>query len=238
MKRFTGYNGSVRVVLFAILLAATGNTAFTQPTEIEQKRHHAWGFDVMISESGIGAGGFFWKELSPTFSGFISLSISQAKDPNEVEMVEWFTGQQVVPGKINRFLVIPLHVGIQYRLFKDQIMDNFRPFLSAGLGPSMIYASPYQDYSVDPVERYNFFRALGYGRAYHTVSGFIGIGAYIGSDGSNLMGINFRYYYVPYFSGITSMIDFERSTSMDDLHFRQLKQFGGFYITFSFGMLR
>jgi hypothetical protein len=219
----------VKVFLFTFLLILAGNPAFTQQTEYTEELRSGWGFDILVSDGGIGAGGFYRREFTPTIAGFINLSISESKDPREVEMVDWFTGQQIVPGKINRFLVIPMHIGVQYRLFKDQIMDNFRPFLSAGLGPSMIYSTPYE---------HSFFKALGYGKAYHTVGGFIGAGAYIGSDPSNLVGINFRYYYVPYFSGIISMIDFERSTSMEDLHYRQMKQFGGFYITFTFGMAR
>lgn len=208
-----------------LLLAAS---AYGQGSDLSDNLRKGWGFDVMVSDGGIGVGGFHWREFSPTISGFINLSVSEAKDRYEKEVITWW-GERIVPGKINRFLVVPLQVGIQYRLFKDQIMDNFRPFVSVGLGPSVIYATPYER---------SFFNALGYGKAYYTAGGFVGAGAYIGSDPSNLVGINFRYYFVPYFSGITSMIDYERSTSPTNIVYREMKQFGGFFITFTFGMVR
>jgi hypothetical protein len=228
MKTYTANTMHAMTVLLVCCLAGIA-PAQAQMTEITDDLRTAWGFDVMVSEGGIGAGVFHWREFSPTIAAFINFSISEAKDSREVEMVDFWTGQRNVPGKINRFLVLPVHVGIQYRLFKDQIMDNFRPFLSVGLGPSLIYATPYEK---------GFFRALGYGKGYHTLGGFIGAGAYIGSDPTNLVGINFRYYFIPYFSGITSMVDFEKSIAENQLFFREMKHFGGFYLTFTFGLAR
>jgi len=218
-----------KTLLLGFFLLFSISSVYSQQDDFGEQLRIAWGFDILVSDGGIGAGGFHWREFSPTIAGFISFSISESKDPREVEYVDYWTGQTEVPGKINRFLVIPLQVGIQYRLFRDQIMDNFRPFVSAGIGPSMVYATPYER---------SFFNALGYGKAYYTAGGFVGLGAYIGSDPSNLVGINFRYYFVPYYSGIRSMIDFERSTSLENLYYREMTQFGGFFITFTFGMMR
>lgn len=220
-----------KAFLFTSLIVFLIHPVFTQQTIHQNELRQAWGFDILISDGGMGAGGFFWRELTPTIAGFISLSISESKDNREVEFYNPWTGQKIVPGKINRFLVVPLHLGAQYRLFKDQIMDNFRPFISAGIGPSLIYATPYER---------SFFNALGYGKAYHTIGGFIGAGAYVGSDPSNLVGINFRYYFVPYFSGINSMDAsvYEPGNNQDEIRHLQKKQFGGFYITFTFGSVR
>lgn len=228
MRRLSGWIGFTSTITLVLFLALTAFPVLAQSDVPADDLRKAWGFDVLISDGGIGAGGFYWREITPTIAGFISLSVSESKDSQEKEyMTKW--GEKFVPGKINRFLVVPLQIGAQYRLFKDHIMDNFRPFISVGIGPSLIYASPYEQ---------SFFKALGSGKAYHTLGGFIGAGAYVGSDPSNLVGINFRYYFVPYFSGITSMIDAEKTTSEDDLHFRRKKQFGGFFITFTFGSMR
>ncbi len=217
--------------LLGFLLIFSAHPVLSQGNDFGDDLRNAWGFDILVSDGGIGAGGFYWREFTPTIAGFINLSVSEAKDGREVEFFDPWTGQNFVPGKINRFLVIPLHLGAQYRLFKDQIMDNFRPFVSAGIGPSMIYATPYER---------SFFNALGHGKAHYTVGGFVGAGAYIGSDPSNLVGINFRYYYVPYFSGINSMDAslYEPGGDLDERNYIQKKQFGGFYITFTFGMAR
>jgi len=217
--------------LLGFLLIFTAHPVFPQGNDFGDDLRNAWGFDILVSDGGIGGGVFYWREFTPTIAGFINLSVSEAKDGREVEFFDPWTGQSFVPGKINRFLVIPLHLGAQYRLFKDQIMDNFRPFVSAGIGPSMIYATPYER---------SFFNALGHGKAHYTVGGFIGAGAYVGSDPSNLVGINFRYYYVPYFSGINSMDAslYEPGGDLDEQNYIQKKQFGGFFITFTFGMAR
>ncbi len=220
-----------KVFLFTFLIAYTAYPVNAQETLYTDDLRKAWGFDILVSDGGMGAGGFYWREITPTIAGFISLSVSESKDNREVEFYNPWTGQKIVPGKINRFLVIPLQFGAQYRLFKDQIMDNFRPFISAGIGPSLIYATPYER---------SFFSALGHGKGYHTVGGFIGAGAYVGSDPSNLVGINFRYYFVPYFSGINSMDAsvYEPGNNQDEIRYLQKKHFGGFYITFTFGTAR
>jgi hypothetical protein len=228
MRRLADGLGITGLATLLLIFALMNFPVYAQTNVTTDDLRKAYGFDILISDGGIGAGGFYWREITPTIAGFISFSISESKDSQEKEyMTIW--GEKFVPGKINRFLVAPLQIGAQYRLFKDQIMDNFRPFISVGIGPSLIYASPYE---------HSFFKALGYGKAYHTLGGFIGAGAYVGSDPSNLVGVNFRYYFVPYFSGITSMIDAEKTMSGDDLHFRRKKQFGGFFITFTFGSMR
>jgi hypothetical protein len=175
---------------------------------------NAWGVGLMISTNGFGMGTFFRHEYSDDFSGFIDFSVSEAKDDDEREYVDYY-GQTYIPGKINRFLVLPLFVGVEKRLFKDDIMDNFRPYVSAAAGPAMIYVFPYNE---------EYFTALGGGHPQYTLGGYIGGGAYFGSERSNLLGINVRYYYIPYNNGLVSMSNGALKT-----------QFGGFSIILNFG---
>ena len=109
---------------------------------------------------------------------------------------------------------MPFFVGVQQRLFRDDILDNFRPYVTGAVGPTMIYVFPYNQ---------EYFSALGYGSPKYTVGGYLGVGAFFGSERSNLLGLNIRYYYIPYFPGIESMQNITK------------KQFGGFYISMSFG---
>ncbi len=176
--------------------------------------YDALGMDILISTNGIGLGIFFRHEYAENISGFIDFSISSTGDESENEIYDPYTGKTFIPGKINRFLVMPLFCGIQYRLFKDEIMDNFRPFISVAAGPSMIYVFPYDD---------EYFRAIGKGQARFTGGGYAGIGAFFGSERSTLLGINLRYYVIPHRSGIRSMWN------------KTKDQFGGFYISLSFG---
>ena len=177
-------------------------------------RKHAWGVDILLSTNGIGLGTFYRHEYSDNLSGFMEFSISEAADENEVVYFDYYTSQTYTPGKVNRFLVLPLYIGVQQRLFKDDIVDNFRPYITAAAGPTMIYVFPYD---------MEYFQALGKGRPKYTLGGYIGGGVYFGSERSTLLGLNIRYYIVPVSGGIRSMTNTIK------------KQFGGFYISLSFG---
>ncbi len=195
---------------------------------------NAWGIDILLSTGGFGLGGFYRRQLSRGVYGFISLSISEAKDDREIEFIDPFTLQTFTPGKVSRFLVVPLLVGVQYRIFQDVILENFRPYLTAAIGPSLVYASPYvEDVEVlpgDTVQRkVDFFKALGRGHAHYTAGGYVGIGAFFGFEKKNLVGINLRYYLVRVGGGIASL----RNEKTGEV-FRK-KNFGGFFITISFG---
>ena len=210
--------------------------------ELEQgdttQLRNAWGGDILISTGGFGLGGFYRRQFSETIYGFLSLSVSEAKDSREVQFVDPFTLQTFTPGKVNRFLVVPLLFGVQYRLFQDAIQDNFRPYLTAAAGPSIVYASPYADREeispgVTRTREVDFFKALGRGQAHYTVGGYVGIGAFFGFERKNLLGINIRYYFVPLRSGIESFIPLGRG--IERIEPEKKKEFGGFFITLNFG---
>ena len=44
---------------------------------------------------------------------------------------------------MNRFLMIPIHVGRQDPLFADDIVDNFRPYVNAVVGPTIVCTTLY-----------------------------------------------------------------------------------------------
>jgi len=187
-----------------------------QPAAIEppaKPSPNAWGIDLLVSTNGFGLGGFYRHEYNEDLSGFLDLSISEAKDDDEIDLIDIY-GNTFSPGKVNRFLVMPLFIGLEKRLFKDDIVDNFRPYLNAAAGPSIIYVFPYNQ---------EYFSALGKGQPKYTFGGYVGIGAFFGSERSSLLGLNLRYYYLPYFSGLESLQNVRK------------KQFGGFVITLNFG---
>lgn len=181
-------------------------SAFVSPTS-------ALGVDLLVSNGGFGLGTFYRRTYNENISGFIDLSFSEAKDDDEKDFVDLY-GRLVTPGKVNRFIVIPVFAGIEHRLFQDDIVDNFRPFVNAAAGPAILYIFPADQ---------EYFNALGRGHPAYTAGGYVGLGAYFGSERSNIMGLNLRYYYIPYPAGVESMRGVQK------------KQFGGFYITLSFG---
>jgi hypothetical protein len=238
---------SARILLPAVLLVTSAalsqnpvaDTSIvfepSQPDLIRQNAYYnpldAWGFDIMLSNNGFGAGGFYRHEFSDEFSGMITLALSDVKDDAEVEYFDYF-GNSFVPGKKNRLIMIPLMAAVQLRLFKEDIMDNFRPYLSAGVGPTMMFVAPYSysrtvsDSTIGTFqinEDVEFFESLKFGQAKYTIGGYLSAGAYFGAPYGTLMGLSIRYYFVPFPSGIEVM---------DGV---RVKNFGGFYITLNIG---
>jgi hypothetical protein len=198
---------------------------------------NVWSLDILVSNDGFGLGTIYRRTFTNELSGFLSLSISESKDEREVEYVDPYYYQTVVPGKLNRFLVLPLVAGIQYRLFRDDIVDTFRPFVNAGVGPTMIFQMPFVELTrldggaiqAKPIE---FFNSIGKGHPNYTASAFIGFGANFGGNKSSVFGVNFRYYFTYVFDeGLPSMFDLRtgevRATKTN---------FGGFFITLNVGM--
>ncbi len=160
------------------------------------ERRTALGLDLMIGNSGFGAGIFYKQGITGTLSWTLSWSFSEAKAPNEVDYIDPFTGQKFVPGKINQLFVFPLMVGLQYRLFKNQLTNSFRPFIFAGVGPNAVLASPYDQ----PLSW-----SLSHSHSHYGLGAYFGTGAYFGLDPNSLMGVSLRYYILPMSHGIESM---------------------------------
>lgn len=214
------------VLLFGFLIPSlvAGQTATQRHPASDDSLHtklwDSWGMDILISTGGVGLGAFYRHEFSREISGFVMFSVSESKDDREMDYIDVY-GNIFTPGKVNRFLIIPLMIGIQHRLFSNQILDNFRPYVSMAVGPTMIYTAPYNE---------EFFTALGKGRPRYTAGGYIGAGSYFGNDKSTLFGLSIRYYFVPFGPGIDS---FQPDPLRSDVN--RKKEFGGFFITFNFG---
>jgi len=208
--------------------------------QIDQPSYrNAWGLDVLVSNDGFGLGTFYRREFSEDLSGFALLSVSESKDDREFEQFDpFYPYQSVIPGKLQRFLVIPLTFGVQYRLFREDIMDNFRPFVNAGAGPTMVFAAPFVELTTSSTgsvqaTQIEFFKSLGRGQAHYTASAFIGVGANFGSEKSNVFGVNFRYYFTYLLGdGLPSL--YREGTQGEVIG--KKKDFGGFFITLNVGM--
>jgi len=198
---------------------------------------NVWGLDILISNDGFGLGTVYRRTFTRDISAFVSFSVSESKDDREFEYIDPYYNISFTPGKLNRFLVLPLLVGIQYRLFREDIVDTFRPYLNGGAGPTMIYQMPYvefipQEGGLLETKEVEFFNSLGRGHPTYTVGGFIGMGANFGTDRSNIFGVNFRYYFTYLFG--------EGLPSLYNTATRQVSStktsFGGFVISLNIGM--
>ncbi len=203
--------------------------------ETVQDVRTVWGLDILLSNNGFGLGAFHRREFTQDLSGFLTLSVAESKDEREVERYDYF-GNVFVPGKLSRFLVVPLMVGVQYRLFREDITDTFRPYVNAGAGPTLIYATPFIEIiplqpSGFQLQEVDFFKSLGKGQPHYTAGAFVGIGAIFGSGKSSNVGVNLRYYFTYLFGdGLPSLYDINTGEVVGTK-----KDFGGFFITFNIG---
>jgi hypothetical protein len=210
----------------------------SDPNLIREKNYkpaeQAWGLDLLLSNNGFGLGVFYRYEMTDDLSLMFNFAISDVKDDAEFEQYDYF-GQSIVPNKKNRLLLLPLTASIQYRLFRDDIVDNLRPYITAGIGPTMVFVAPYANptryyfsdgtYAYTDPGKIDFFSSLKYGRPRYTLGGFIGAGAYFGMDKGTMTGLSVKYFLAPFPSGIEVMEG------------GYMKNFGGLFITLTLGGL-
>ncbi len=228
----------------SVMRADVDSTILSSAEQLEAPENfrNAWGLDVLVSNDGFGLGTFYRREFTEDMFGFAMFSISEAKDEREFEQYDYYYGVSFVPGKLQRFMVLPLTFGLQYRLFREDITDNFRPFVNVGAGPTMIFSAPFTEVTIirdangNPTStqsnQIEFFKSLGKGKAHYTASAFIGVGANFGTEKASVFGVNFRYYFTYLFgNGLPSLYN----TSTGEIAARK-KDFGGFFITLNVGM--
>jgi outer membrane protein W len=176
-----------------------------------------WSLNLLFSDNGFALGATIYRPFSTNISGFGSIFFSGAKDDREFESTDIF-GNSYVPSKVNRLFMVPVNLGVQLRLFKDDVTDNLRPFMNFGVTPTVIIYTPYKE---------SFFSSFKYAKAKYTVGGFAGAGVdYLTSKKSSLS-LNVRYYYINLFGeGIESLQSKEKNV------------FGGLYFVFSYNFMR
>jgi len=175
------------------------------------------GLDIIFSDGGFGLGGFYRRQFNQKFTGFVDFSIAEVKEDNEFQYYDYFGYPMPILGKKNRVFLIPINFGMQYRLFENLIHDNLRPYINAGVGPSIAVTTPYER---------EFFNSFGYAHAKFAAGGYFGFGANFGLDKSSLLGINLRYYLVHFF---------DRGVESIEGRFR--KDIGSFYLTINLGLM-
>ena len=178
--------------------------------------NNAYGLDILFSEGGFGLGTFYHHRLTQEITAFADFSVSEAKDEQEFEYVDIY-GNTYTYGKANRIFLLPLNFGIQYRLFEHAIYDNLRPYINFGVGPTMVLTTPYIK---------EFFNAFGSAHANYAFGSYAGFGANFGTDKSNLIGLNIRYYYIHLFNkGVESLIGKPKTN------------FGGVFLSINLGIM-
>ncbi|MFN3781195.1 MAG: hypothetical protein ACK4SO_03355 [Candidatus Kapaibacteriota bacterium] len=121
-----------------------------------------------------------------------------------------------IPGKVNRLYMLPISFGLSQSFFTDILGTNFTPYLNIGVGPTIIFSTPYEK---------EFFSSLGYSRFYIRFGTFIGTGVNIPVTNKSYIGISARQYWIP-FGG----------DGLESIKGKPIKDFGGFFLGLNFGI--
>lgn len=188
-------------------------------TPLSEDKHNTLGARVFINNFGFGLGGQYSRIIGPFTQVYVSVGVTSIRDVSEQNFQDFFTGQQVIPNKFNRALGFPLTVGIKRRLFAQKIDDNFRFFISGGVGPAMAFIFPYLNdidgngfrnpidfggfVRLEPIN--DFFTGWDNGETKWGANGEIKIGVDIGDNFSRLTTVEFGYFFYYFSDGIQLM---------------------------------
>lgn len=233
----------VLAICFAVISATTASAqvagetpvtdsvvVFTSPrplieASMNRPKTSAAGIDLLFSGSGWGLGGFWQTLVADNLTIITHLGISGKRNTDEFENV-LLGPTPVVWEKVNRLFMFPATVGLQYRLFNESLQESFRPFVSGGIGPTLILATPYlRDDPYQGVRYYEFFSSFADATTYVRAGGYVGVGAHFGSPIlSNLIGVNIRYFHIP-FGG----------EGIESVRGRPVTNFGGIILSLTVG---
>lgn len=205
------------LIIYSSVFAQTGES-LTPKLKIKKEPQNNWSLNLSFSDNGFGFGATKYFNLSKDISVITGILFSGAKDDREFDQTDIF-GNSVTPYKVNRLFMFPiLNIGLQYRLFREDVSDNMRPFLNFGVSPAAIIYTPYNE---------SFFSSFKFAKAKYTVGAYAGVGLDYITNRTSGLSFNLRYYYLKLFGeGINSI-----STT-------ELKNFGGIYFIFSYNFVR
>jgi hypothetical protein len=154
---------------------------------------------LVLTEDGLGAAAAARTRLTDDLSFVIETALGAARDEREQRFFVGFFGETVTPLKRNYAVLLPLHVGVEWRLFRRQVEDNFRPFVSATTGPTLALQWPYFDDVDGDGRRDSGEERLGPVRGFTEaqprlgLGGTLAVGAAVGRTGRAVQSLRFGF---------------------------------------------
>jgi len=217
-------NYTFRQLFILLLLFTTGTAVASDYPDVnddrspKKEKRNNWGLSFNYTEKGFGLSSSYFLPVWDDTDLFINLLVSGVTDDRELELFDPYTGTSSTMGKVNRVFMIPLSIGIQKYMFKDDIEGSFKPLVSAGITPALVLTNP--------ADR-GFFNALGYFQPGFAFGGFLGIGMEYRQTKNISVNFHARYYYLPV---IGKEINSLKDTPIKDL--------GGLQFVFGVNFLR
>lgn len=165
------------------------------------------GFQILLSNSGFGLGGYYHREITPSTSFMTEISIGAGKDEKESKFFRF--GNSYIPYKANYMLMMPVQAGVIHRLFSEVIADNFRPYVQVTAGPTLGWEYPYfndengnEQFDSGDERTYDSIGALPKGDFRFGVGGTVAIGAHFGLSKRVTQGVRIGYAFTHFLEGI------------------------------------
>ncbi|MEL6616842.1 MAG: hypothetical protein AAFQ43_13950, partial [Bacteroidota bacterium] len=199
------------LLLLAAALAARPLAAQPLPPLLPDTTAAAYGAStaliIRLDEYGFGLGTAARGRLTDDLSLTFEAAIGSGKDAREQQFaIGGILGDTVTPLKRNYVLLLPAHLGIENRLFRQSVESNFRPYVAASGGPVLALQWPYFDDAngdgirqSDSERRLGAFGGLGSTQPRLGVSGSASVGAYFGNGTQRALGLRFAFvgHYFP-----------------------------------------
>ena len=161
------------------------------------------GFEVVLTNSGFGLGGFGSRTAGPGTTLILETHLAAGKDAREAAFLNRF-GRQSIPNKANYLLLLPVRLGMQRRLLRAYIEDNFRPYVHLTAGPTLSWQYPYFDDQNGNLEQeegeelLGQYAALGRGKARVGFGATLAVGARFGSERAvRSLRVGYAFTYFP-----------------------------------------
>lgn len=195
-------------------------------TPLSEGFHNSLAFDVKLNNFGFGLGGQYTRVLGPYTELTLQAGITGLRNVSEQSFQDFFTGQRTIPNKYKRALGFPFLLGVEQRLFAEDIADNFRFFVGGSAGPAMAFVYPYVDETeepgqlgyglrttvvdqsgfIRPVEQVNdFFTGWKDGESKWGVAGELKVGVSLGDNFKRQTTVEFGYFFYYFQQGLQIM---------------------------------
>ena len=201
----------ILIVMCSILSAQDYDPGAETPYDL--KRQGGLGF--AMAESGSSLGLFMTWPLLPDYHFGIGFDAFLLRDSKQIDFYDYYYGIPYTINKQNNVYLFDLLLTAKRRLFRDDLSDDFRPFLSLAAGP--IYGMNYPEAQISAdsstyQKKDQFAWAFG---------GYVGCGIDFSVKANTLVSIRAQYRIIPFSEKIG-----ERSNhSMFELRFEIAQRF-------------
>lgn len=240
---------AARITLLAVFIPVMWSTkvlaqdAESDPADVDTVSYGTGaGLQILLTNSGFGLGGYYQHSVSKDVSLTFEMSLGSGKDEREVKFFSYI-GRSYIPNKANYLLMLPISMGIQHRLFREAIVDNFRPYLQVTAGPTFGWEYPYFkdcdgdgrfDESVECEgggfeKTYDSITSIVRGAPRFGFGGIVAVGAHFGSNRRLTQGVRIGYAFSYFFKEI-ELLD---NSVENGVH----RHFGSPTISLTFGRL-